>query len=160
MTRRRLKLVQHIPTGPRYPFTVCVHTPGESYYKAVIKDSANDDRPEFRYRIPKSKKAFVPTPQQVANAAAGQLTEVRGLIYLTRVKDGIPDLSAIYVSNSRQVLCYWSTSPEEAPVEHPMVTDPENWQKRAMEEIEAARAARRQEVKPSDERSLSVATFE
>lgn len=118
--KRMRGFVQVLPDGPEPAVRACPWRPGERFYRVRITDAIGGDRPVWEVSIPKSKKAAARlTPQAVANAGAGVLNEAIGYVELTRWEDGYPTLSAVYASNRLQVLCLWSTSPEEAPAEHP-----------------------------------------
>lgn len=99
------RLKQHIPDGPTPAFRVL--TPSrESWWHAEIRDAIEGDRPEFCLKTTRQDQY---SPQQVANRAAGELNEGRGLIILTLWWKGCPIASFVYASNGRFVFCLRST---------------------------------------------------
>lgn len=109
---KRPRFVQVIPVYPPAMFTVVERALGQTYWDARIADAQVGDEPEFRYTPPKKGCPF--TVQQLANAAAGQLTEARGLVTLQEVRDGIPTFTAVFAANGRQVFCLRSTDVQRA----------------------------------------------
>jgi hypothetical protein len=110
---KRIRLKQVIPDGPPAAFTIVEHKPGDSRYHARLRDAICGDEPEFELKLPAKSKYPPPTPQRVANAAAGELNEATGAVFLTRYTDGIPTFAGVFVSNGRQVICVASTDPAQ-----------------------------------------------
>lgn len=155
------RLVQVMPPGPAASFTVIDGTPrtwlgveyhgkpaapydpGPAYFHVKIRDWCSEsDRPEYAHRLIKDRRKW-PTPHAVAVAACshGRMNEGLGWVFLTRWVDGWPDLQAVYVSNSLHVLCVRTTSPDEAPLTHPVALG-QDYRALAAEAISAARVAR------------------
>jgi len=94
-----------------------------SYWQALTRDHADGfkESVEFRWRIPKTGKGRLVTPQQVANAAAGEMNEARGLAIVIEVLDGMPTFTAVYVANGSQVFCIRSSDhAREIPIVLPI----------------------------------------
>lgn len=127
--RRRLGLQQYIPREPQPMFQIVEPQPNVNYWHVKIKDAIVGDEPEFRKTLPKSRANW-PTPQQVANAGAGELNEARGIVSLTRYEDGIPVFSAQYAANSREVFCLWSTDEDIPSVKNGLISLTPPWPKK------------------------------
>lgn len=95
--RRRPKLKQYVPDGPVPAFQVIEPEPGLSYWEVQISDFQDEYGPTFRCALGKWSSA------DLAQAGAGECAEARGVILVTRVEDGIPTLSEVWLSNGRQV---------------------------------------------------------
>jgi hypothetical protein len=114
---RRPRLEQYIPTGPEPMFQELEHRPEEPrFFHITLRDAiSSGHEPIFRYQPPKKSKHPPFTIQQIANAAAGELNEARGLICIQEFVEGIPVFTAMFASNSRQVYCLHSSDQERAP---------------------------------------------
>lgn len=109
--RRRPKLVQRIP--PPAAFEAVERREGENYWLVTIVDDTDaHDRPCFEHRVARSKKARRFTVDEVARAAAGELNEARGLVFLSEHRDGVPVASFVFASDGRHVFCIRTSDPE------------------------------------------------
>lgn len=117
MKGRRPRLVQFTPEQPTALFTFCDTNPDvvPHCWHLKIRDAIVGDEPEWTYTPPGKSKYPPFTPQQIANAGAGELNEGSGLVTMTEYRKGVPTFVARYAANGRQVFCIWSTDEDREP---------------------------------------------
>jgi len=83
-------------------FQVVEFTKGDSYFHVQIRDAIVGDEPEYRVTAGKTRFQDV-EPRAVAVKVAAELNEARGLLWVTKIQDGIPVGTWCYASNGRHV---------------------------------------------------------